>query len=164
MEILQGHKIKEIIRRMAIQIAENNLDSKLVYLAGINNNGYNFAKMLAKEIKQQDHIEVELIQVKLDPANPLKGEIDMSIEAKQLRNKVVIIVDDVANTGRTVFYAFRPFMEVLPKKIEVAVLVNRKHMSFPIAVDYVGLSLATTMKDNIVVELKGVKASRVVLE
>jgi len=144
MEILQGHKIKEIIRRMAIQIAENNLDSKLVYLAGINNNGYNFAKMLAKEIKQQDHIEVELIQVKLDPANPLKGEIDMSIEAKQLRNKV--------------------FMEVLPKKIEVAVLVNRKHMSFPIAVDYVGLSLATTMKDNIVVELKGVKASRVVLE
>jgi len=164
MEILQGQKIKEIIRRIAIQIAENNLDDKTVYLAGINNNGYNFAKKLADEIIQQDHITAELLQVKLDPSNPLRGEIDMSIEAKQLKNKVVILVDDVANTGRTIFYAFRPFMEVLPKKIEVVVLVNRKHKSFPIAVDYEGISLATTMKDNIVVELKGVKASRVVLE
>jgi len=164
MEILPGNKIKEIIRRMAIQIAENNLDAKKVFLAGINNNGYNFAKMLGKEIKNQKHLDVELIQIKLDPANPLGSDIVLSVESKNLKNKVVIIVDDVANTGRTVFYALKPFMDVLAKKLEVAVLVNRKHMSFPIAVDYVGLSLATTMKENIVVELKGVKASRVVLE
>ncbi len=164
MEILQGNKIKEIIRRIAIQIAENNLDDKRVYLAGINNNGYNFAKMLAKEIKQQDHLGVEILRISLDPSNPLGGDISLSMDAKELKNKVIIIVDDVANTGRTIFYAFRPIMEVLAKKVEVAVLVNRKHMAFPIAVDYVGMSLATTMKENIVVELKGVRASRVVLE
>ena len=68
-----------------------------------------------------------------------------------------IIVDDVANTGRTIFYAFKPLLEVLPKKVEVAVLINREHKSFPIKVDYQGLSLATTVQENIEVNIKGKK-------
>ena len=72
-----------------------------------------------------------------------------------LKSKVLIIVDDVANTGRTIFYAFQPLLALLPSKLQVAVLVDRKHKSFPIEVDYVGLSLATTMKENIVVKLTG---------
>jgi pyrimidine operon attenuation protein/uracil phosphoribosyltransferase len=58
-------------------------------------------------------------------------------------------VDDVANTGKTFFYAFKPLLEFTPKKVRVAVLVDRKHKAFPVSVDYVGLSLATTMHEHI---------------
>ena len=81
-----------------------------------------------------------------------------------LHSKVVILVDDVANTGRTIFYAFKPLMESLPGKIEVAVLVDRTHKMFPIKVDYVGLSLATTLKENISVKIVGVEEMEVHLD
>ncbi|MEM9823754.1 MAG: phosphoribosyltransferase family protein, partial [Bacteroidota bacterium] len=90
----------------------------------------------------------------LSPANPREKEIEIEMPLKQLVNKVIIIVDDVANTGRTIFYATKPLLTILPKKVEVAVLVDRKHKSFPIKVDYVGLSLATTMGENIDVKIK----------
>jgi pyrimidine operon attenuation protein/uracil phosphoribosyltransferase len=63
------------------------------------------------------------------------------------------VVDDVANTGRTVFYACKPILETLPKKLETVVLVDRMHKSFPIKVDYVGISLATTLMENIDVRI-----------
>ena len=78
-------------------------------------------------------------------------EIDLSPEA--LHNQTIIVIDDVANTGRTLFYACKPFLELLPRKIEMAVLVDRKHKSFPVLVDYVGLSLATTLREHIEVDL-----------
>ncbi len=68
--------------------------------------------------------------------------------------RTTIIVDDVANTGRTIFYAVQPLLKVIPRKVEVAVLVDRKHKSFPIKADYVGLSLFTTLKDDIDVRIK----------
>ena len=75
--------------------------------------------------------------------------------AEALRNKPVIIVDDVANTGRTIFYAVQPLLKAVPKKVEVAVLIDRKHKSFPMKADYVGLSLATTLLNNIEVNIRG---------
>ena len=88
----------------------------------------------------------------------------IDIDESLFKNKVVIIVDDVANTGRTIFFAFKPFLDILTKKVEVAVLVDRKHKSFPIKVDYVGLSLATTLKENIKVQLGVAKEREVRLE
>jgi len=73
----------------------------------------------------------------------------LSIDVREITGNPVVIVDDVANTGRTLFYACRPFMDVLPSSIETAALVDRQHKSYPIHVDYVGLSLATTLHDNI---------------
>ena len=77
----------------------------------------------------------------------------IDIDLKELNKTSIIVVDDVANTGRTIFYATKPLMTILPKKIEAAVLVDRKHKLFPIKVDYVGISLATTLKENIRVDL-----------
>ena len=77
----------------------------------------------------------------------------MELAADKLANRSIIIVDDVANTGRTIFYAFKPILDILPKKVEVAVLVDREHKSFPIKVDYLGLSLATTLKEDIDVDI-----------
>ncbi|MGH2647157.1 MAG: phosphoribosyltransferase family protein, partial [Ginsengibacter sp.] len=68
---------------------------------------------------------------------------------------VVIIIDDVANTGKTLLYAIKPFMKFYPKKIQVLVLVERSYKEFPVAPDYVGLSISTTADELIIVETNG---------
>ncbi|MDX1683799.1 MAG: phosphoribosyltransferase family protein [Saprospiraceae bacterium] len=164
MEILSGKQIEQKINRLAIEIVENNFEAKEIILAGINNNGLKFAKLLEKQLLRISDKAITMVNIKLNPANPLSAEIDMSVESKVVKNKPVIVVDDVANTGRTIFFAFKPFLEVLPKKMEVAVLIDRKHKSFPVKVDYVGLSLATTMKDNISVTLTPISKAKVALD
>lgn len=164
MQILTRKQIEQKINRLAIEIVENNFDAKEIVLAGINNNGLKFAKLIEKQLQMITDRKITLVNLKLNPAAPLSAEIDLNVESKSLKNKPVIIVDDVANTGRTIFFAFKPFLEVLPRKIEVAVLVDRKHKSFPVKVDYVGLSLATTMKDNIEVTLTPISKASVNLD
>ena len=155
MSILNDNQIGQKLVRLAYEIIEQNTESKVIYLAGINNNGYRFAELLQEALLGIElcPFQIKLIRVKLNPAKPVSEPIELDIEVKELRNKTIILVDDVANTGRTLFYAFRPFLNLLVKKMQVAVLVDRKHKSFPVQVDYVGLSLATTIKDNIDVNL-----------
>lgn len=153
MKILNQRQIEQKIKRLAIEILENNYDEAEIILAGINNNGYNFAKMLMDQLTQLTGIQIIMTRIQLNPANPLSSEVQVEMPIEQMQDKVIILVDDVANTGRTIFYACKPIMQILPKKVEVAVLVDRKHKSFPIQVDYVGLSLATTLKENIDVQI-----------
>lgn len=164
MEILDHKQIAQKIDRLAYQILENNYDRKQIIFAGINNNGLAFAKRIKKVYDKISENESILGNIKLNPASPLESEISIDIDLKSLNNKCVIIVDDVANTGRTIFYATKPLMEYLPKKIEAAVLVDRKHKQFPIQVDYVGISLATTLKENIKVKLDKNKEMSVLLD
>jgi pyrimidine operon attenuation protein / uracil phosphoribosyltransferase len=164
MKILDHQEIRQKIKRMAMQIAENNFQYPEIILAGINNNGYGFAKLLEKELKKIIETKVTSKHLRLDAANPLSKPIIFDEKPENIKDKVVIIVDDVANTGRTIFYAFKPLMEDLPSKIEVAVLVDRKHKTFPINVDYLGMSIATTLKENIVVKILNVEEMEVHLE
>ena len=153
MKILSNTKINQKIKRLAIEILENNYTEKKILLAGINKNGLGFAKLLMKAIQKISDVEIILANITLNPAKPTSADVSIDIDESIFKNKVVVIVDDVANTGRTIFFAFKPFLDILTKKVEVAVLIDRKHKSFPIKVDYVGLSLATTLKDNIKVQL-----------
>ena len=164
MQILSEQQIKQKIKRLAIQILEHHCEEKEIILAGINNNGANFAQLLYNAIEAIDIPKPILIQtnIRLSPANPLERQVTIELPFDRLENKVIIVVDDVANTGRTLFYAMKPILNhVIPKKLEVAVLVDRKHKSFPIQVDYVGLTLATTLSENIDVRLKDVDTMRV---
>jgi pyrimidine operon attenuation protein/uracil phosphoribosyltransferase len=164
MKILNQNQIKQKIRRLSFEILEHNYNEKQIILAGINNNGMHFAKMLLKELQKISALEFILMHITLNPAQPLSAPIEIDLPAKDVKNKVVIIIDDVANTGRTIFFAMKPLMESLPLKIEAAVLVDRTHNSFPIKVDFVGLSLATTLKDHIDVQLKGYEEMAVHLD
>lgn len=164
MKILDEISIQKKTTRLAFQIAENNYQCDEIILAGINNNGFGFAKLLEKQLKKIVQTKVTVSRIKLNPANPLAQEAVLDTVPNELRNKTIIIVDDVANTGRTIFYAFQPLLKLLPFKLEVAVLVDRKHKLFPIHVDYVGLSIATTMKENIIVKIIGVEEMEVHLE
>ncbi len=155
MPILNNKQIAQKLTRLAFEIIEQNTEVKELYLAGINNNGFRFAELLRSEINKI-HVcpfSVALIHVKLNPAEPTTEPIELDVPHTKLKNKTIILVDDVANTGRTLFYAFKPFMDILSKKMQVAVLVDRKHKSFPVQVDFVGLSLATTIRQHIDVNL-----------
>ncbi len=157
MKILNDRQIRQKIKRLAIEIAEHNFEEEEIILAGINNNGMSFARLLLDELLTLTEQSITITRLRLNPADPLAAEIHLEMPIESIRDKVIIIVDDVANTGRTIFYAIKPLLETLPKKIEVAVLVDRKHKSFPINVDYVGLSLATTLLQDIDVQIRDVE-------
>ncbi|MBR9919476.1 MAG: phosphoribosyltransferase [Bacteroidetes bacterium] len=163
MKILNQRQIRQMIERLSIQILENNYEASEIILAGINNNGMGFARKLHEKLAERTDAKLTLVNIRLNPANPLAEEVSLDRDFESLVGKPVIIVDDVANTGRTLFYAFKPFMEFLPAKIEVAVLVDRKHKSFPVKVDYMGLSLATTLRENIDVQIMDVEEEAVFL-
>ena len=145
MKLLDERQIKQKIKRLAIEILEQNFGEKEIILAGINNNGTSFARLLHRQLTRLSETQIKLTRILISPADPLSSEVTIEMPIEELKGKSIIIVDDVANTGRTIFYALKPLMNVLPKKVEVAVLVDRKHKAFPIKVDYMGLSLATTI-------------------
>ncbi len=154
MKVLDNRTIVQKLKRLAIEILENNFGEKEILLAGINNSGMTLAKLIHAELEQMDLApKVSITNLRLNPAKPVENEITIGVSPKEIEQKVVILIDDVANTGRTIFYAWKPFMEVLPKKVETLVFVDRMHKSFPVKIDYFGLSLATTLKENIKVDL-----------
>jgi len=153
-QILTASKVDQKIQRLAIEIWERHYNDSTVILAGINNNGYHFAGLIRNAMESINGPDIQLTHLKLSPADPVSAPITIDLSPEELKDRSIIIVDDVANTGRTLFYACKCLMEVLPKQVEVAALVDRTHKHWPIKVDYVGLSLATTIQDHIVVDLK----------
>jgi len=150
--ILDNEAIQQKTTRIAYQIVEDNYDESELIIIGIRPNGYGYSQQLKREIEAIDGMKVTLIELDLNKKLPLEGEIKLDLGKKTLDNKVVIIVDDVANTGKTLYYALKPVMEYSPKKVQAVVLVDRQHKLFPVSPDFVGLSLSTTLQEHIVVE------------
>lgn len=151
--ILDAAQVKQKIRRMAFEIYENNFKEKNLVLAGIDGQGYVLAGLLAKEVEAVAELEVSLVKVTLDKLAPQQGEVTLDCDIKVVKKKCIIVVDDVLNTGRTLAYGLKPFLDTEVKKIETAVLVNRSHTLFPIYPQYTGYELSTTIKDHVVVML-----------
>ncbi len=147
--ILNNTQIEQKINRIAYQIAENNYDEKDIYLVGIQGNGLLLAERLAEKLRNISHLKVNVHQLSIDKKKPHKTTVEINSDVIKFDKNIVVIVDDVANTGSTMTYALKPLMDIKPKKIQTVVLVDRKHKFFPVCIDYVGLSLATTMKERI---------------
>lgn len=150
--ILTQDIIQKKLERIAYEIYELNSDGTDIILAGIWDRGVIIAHKIAAILGQISPLKTRIIELRLDKQHP--GEVKVS-EAIDFTDKVVVVVDDVANSGRTMLYALKPLLEYLPKKIQTAVLVDRRHKSFPLSVDFVGYSLATTMQDMVLVEMNG---------
>lgn len=140
------------LRRMAYEILENNADEPVVILAGIREHGSVIARCIQKILKEISSLQTVIIDLSLDKKAP--GDIQVEPQT-DFNNKVVILVDDVSNSARTLTYALKPFLQSHPKKIQTLVLVERKHTAFPVQPDYVGLSVATTLQEHIYVEVEG---------
>jgi pyrimidine operon attenuation protein/uracil phosphoribosyltransferase len=154
-QILSQEKIDKILKRIAFQVIENNFQEESICLVGISGQGYQMAlrlKQLIPSIKSD--ITVEVFELYIDKAKPVREDIHLNTELEQLRDQVVIIVDDVMNTGRTEIYALAYLLQLSLKKVETAVLVNRQHTRFPVAATYSGISLSTTLDDHIEVKLE----------
>lgn len=152
--ILNDHDIRQKIKRMSYEILENNYDEKELIIIGISQNGSLLARYFTEYLHTISDVNIHTASVTIDKENLAAKSIQMDIEGKIINNKVVILVDDVAHSGKTLTYSMRPLLDHYPKKIQVAVLIDRKHKSFPVTPDYVGLSLSTTMKEHISVEIK----------
>ncbi len=154
--ILNDDQIRSKLKRISYQILETNLQSSELIIAGIESNGYLIAKELKKILNKLSNIEVTLCKVKIDKKNPRKP-IETSIGKEQYSNKSIVLVDDVLNSGSTLIYGVKHFLEIELLQFKTAVLVNRNHKKFPVKADFKGISLSTSMQSQVMVEFKGSK-------
>ena len=146
---------------MAYQLWENNSKEDAVTLIGIEGSGLAVANSLATILKKISPLKVDVVALKMNKRKPLAQEIKIE---RDLTGQSVILVDDVTNSGRTLLYALKPLLNFELKKILIAVLVERKHKSFPVSPDIVGYSVATTLKEHIEVETDGKTITAAYLE
>jgi pyrimidine operon attenuation protein/uracil phosphoribosyltransferase len=152
--ILTEQVAEKKLRRMAYEILENNPGEKKLILAGIRESGSVIARNIQRLLREiaGEGLTTELITITLDKKTPREVTLSRPLP---FNDEVIIVVDDVANSGKTLLYAMKPFLEQHPRKIEALVLVERSHKAFPVQPDYTGLSLATTLQDHIYVEVDG---------
>lgn len=148
--ILDKDSTARKLRRLAFEIVERNYDEQQLFFAGIRQSGLIVAKLLAEQVMEISNIHVELVEVSLDKKYPVEVILDREIG---FNNQSILLIDDVANSGKTMLYALKPFLQFQPRKIQTLVLVERTHKTFPVQPDYVGLSVATTLEEHIYVEL-----------
>jgi pyrimidine operon attenuation protein/uracil phosphoribosyltransferase len=155
-KILDAQSIRQKIVRIAFEILEDNYEENEIVIAGIcqDDEGYALAERITAELQRIGSLKVTLTSVNLDKQHPTSKPIELGITPSMVDGKVVILVDDVANTGRTLLYAVKPLLDMAPKKIRVAVLVDRRHKAYPVSPDYVGTSLSTTLHEHIDVVLQ----------
>ena len=159
--ILSKEVVEKKLRRMAFEILENNIDEKEIILAGIRESGSVVAKVIQKMLAEISAIKTELTTITLDKNEPTNVSLSKTFD---FNGKVIVVIDDVSNSGKTLLYALKPFIVSHPKKIQTLVLVERTHTSFPVRPDYVGLSIATTLQEHIFVEVKGEEVSGAYLQ
>lgn len=155
--LLSAAQINQKVKRMAYEILESNFGEKELIIAGICEQGELLAKQLAKHLEEISSVKPIVTRIDLDKSHPFRQGLDTLQDGIKFDNKVIIMVDDVLHTGKTIAYGLKPFLSRKIKKIEVAVLVDRSHTAFPIKATYIGYELSTTLSDNIQVNLKGKK-------
>ena len=152
--ILNNKQIQQKINRIAYEIYENNFEEKGLIIIGVAGSGFVFAKKIVAALESISPLKIQLIELKINKNNPLNGETSLPLSEKEVEGKVVILVDDVLNTGKVLMYGAKYLLDYPVKRLVTAVLVNRRHRSYPIRADYVGMTLSTTMQEHILVEFK----------
>jgi pyrimidine operon attenuation protein / uracil phosphoribosyltransferase len=151
-DILSKATADRKIRRMALEVAERNYNEQELVLIGIKENGSVIAQKMAGHLAEVFGGQVQVLELSLDKKQPSEVQLSANLD---FTGKNILLIDDVANSGRTMLYALKPLLAFHPKKIETLALVERTHKTFPIAVDYTGLSVSTTPDQHIYVEVVG---------
>ena len=153
-KIKDGLAIKSSVKRIAYQIYENNIDEKSIVIVGIGNPGKIFRNLIGNSIKSICDLNLIFVSLTIKKKK-LLNVVESDISLEEIKNKSIIIVDDVLNTGSTLIYAVSYFLKIPVKKIQTAVMVNRNHKKFPIKADFKGISLSTSVNEHISVILEG---------
>lgn len=152
--ILNHQQIQHKIKRIAYQIYESNVNEHEVILAGIESNGYLLAKKIKSSLDDISDIKSTLCKVIIDKRHPL-SEIKTSLTVEEYSNKSIVLIDDVLNSGSTLIYGVKHFLNVPLKQFKTVVLVNRNHKKYPVKADFKGISLSTSLNEHVEVILEG---------
>lgn len=149
--ILNHEQILQKIERIAYQILEDNINESEITLVGIANTGYNFAEAISTFLKKISKANIELIKLKVDKRNSIEC-LNSPQKLPLNKESIVILIDDVLNSGETLMNSSFMILKHQPKKLRTAVLLDRRHRLFPIRADFAGLTLSTTLQEHIEVE------------
>jgi len=155
--ILDNVQINQKIKRIAYQIFESNSNETEVIIAGIVGNGYIFAEKLVAILTEISNLKVTICEVTINKKKPLEP-ITTSLKVEDYKNKSLVLVDDVLNSGTTLIYGVKHFLDVPLKRFKTAVLVNRNHKKYPVKADFKGVSLSTSIKEHIQVDFSDLEA------
>jgi pyrimidine operon attenuation protein/uracil phosphoribosyltransferase len=147
-KILDNSQIKRKIKRISLQIIESNIYEKEIILAGVEKNGFLLAKELNKEINNLSDLNTMVCNIKIDKKNPIDST-RISVDLSSFQSKSIVVIDDVLNSGSTLMYAVKYFLETDLKQLKTAVLVDRNHKKFPIKADFKGVSLSTSLQNHV---------------
>jgi pyrimidine operon attenuation protein/uracil phosphoribosyltransferase len=152
--ILDKHQIEQKINRLAYQLYEDNAEEKEIIIAGILSSGYIVAEKIANTLKKISPLKINLVELSVNKHSQADEEVKTGLSKEQLHGKVIIVVDDVLNSGKTLMYALKPFLNADIKKLRTVVLVDRNHKRYPLSADFVGYPMATTLQEHVSVVLE----------
>ena len=147
-KILEQDQIDKIIKRIAYQILENNSEELEIFLIGIKNNGYILAELIYHQLKQISNLNITLYSIQINKKDPLK-RIEHNFDLKKMKNKSIVLIDDVLNSGRTLLYGVKFLLDIPLSNFNTAVLIDRNHKKYPIKIDFKGISLSTSIEENV---------------
>ena len=154
-KILNSYEIGLKINRLAWEIYEDNLTQKNIILIGISGRGEKLAEKIYGILIKISSINIQLGTIELNKDVPFKYPISVTPSNIQYTDEKVILVDDVLNSGKTLIYACKYFLNTSLHSLSTVVLVERTHNRYPIKANFVGISLATTLQEYIKVVLEG---------
>jgi len=154
LKILDSNQINQKILRLSWQVFEDNFSEKEIVLVGIGEQGLLIAEQAKFHLNTISKLKTTVFTIDVDRDKPF-NKVITELTENDYKNKVIILIDDVLHSGKTLTYAFKTFLDISVKKMAVLVLIDRNHNTFPVKANYVGLSLSTTLKEYIEVVLKG---------
>ena len=144
--ILDNDKIFRICNRLAYQIIEESDESDYIFLVGIKEKGFEIAEIIEKQIISFSKRKVNLYSIEIEKNNDSNS---IKFNHKLSKNFLIFLIDDVLNTGKTLFKCVNYFFNIGLENIKTIVLIDRDHKKFPVNVDIKGVSLSTNFEDTV---------------
>ncbi|MDX6743144.1 bifunctional pyr operon transcriptional regulator/uracil phosphoribosyltransferase PyrR [Actinocorallia sp. A-T 12471] len=168
--VLEAPEIRRALTRIAHEILERTKGGSDVVLLGIQTRGVNLARMLAERFREVEGLEIPCGSLDVTMyrddlrMKPARALTKTELPAEGIDDKIVVLVDDVLYSGRTIRAALDALNDLgRPRAVQLAVLVDRGHRELPIRADYVGKNLPTSSQETVRVLLRDVDGRDAVL-
>ena len=151
--VLNADDIEKKIKRLSYQIIEKNINKKNIIIIGIRPNGKYLSERIKGYIMEYSDIQVSLYDMELDNKSFLFKKCSPEFIYEHINDNIIVFIDDVMNSAGTLMYAINKILSYHPKDIQIGVLIERTHKSFPLSANFKGLELSTSEFEHVEVRL-----------